>query len=76
MVTSLTAPGGEEIPVSVLPARWPNLRSVDHRFSGAALNAPSQPDTGDSACLHGKIWGGSSGPRRGRVWRPNRGTGV
>ena len=50
-------------------------QSRDHRFSGAALNAPSDPETGDSACLHEVIEGGlgpracSGAPAGGPRWR-------
>ena len=53
----LMAPGRRagERPRPPSPARRPHRLNADHRLSGAALNAPSQPETGDSACLQGKV---------------------
>ena len=50
-------------------------RNRENRFSGAALDAPSDPETGDSACLHEVIKGAcalAASPGRSR----RRGCGV
>ena len=51
MTSSLPAPEGDWNPRLMAT----NLLNGDHRFSGAALDAPSQPPVVDSACLQGKV---------------------